>query len=260
MFTSKPKSAPVIDSEEFEVVRRAPRLTSSPSDHFESKEKVAPHPVVSLKKSIGTARAVSALSGSRSRSMGSASLPPQIDNTLVVRSRIRYVAGADSLVSVSAQDLAGALGGVCTVTNSVFKPWASSFRIRKIVAWPSQSTTLLNAAAISWNSGIAGANRDSERSADIPEGITITEKVDFKPPPKSLASDWFAASVGTTNIFTMTCNEGSILDLHVDFTLSNQFSAGTSTIATGVLGSIYYLPLDGASSHQYFPVHLPTTF
>jgi hypothetical protein len=116
------------------------------------------------------------------------------------------------------------------------------------------------AATISWNSGVSGLNRDSEKSKDVPEGVTSTGKVTFRPPKKSVASDWMAASIGTTNIFTMTCNTGTIVDVSAMFTLANQFTSGTQTIATGTLGSIYYLPLDGASSHEYFPLHLPTTF
>jgi len=187
-------------------------------------------------------------------------LPPQINSTITVSTRIRYTAGSDNVVSVSAQDLAGACGGICTVTNSVFRPWASSFRIKKLVAWPAASASVLNTVQLSWNSGIAGANRDVESSTDLPEGITNTTACVFVPPPKSLASDWFTATTGSTNIFTLVCTSGSVLDLYLDYTLANQFVSGTSTIATGTLGSIYYLPLDGASSHQYFPLHLPTTF
>jgi len=189
------------------------------------------------------------------------SLPPQINNTLIVHSRIRYVAGSSSTVSVSAQDLVGAFGGVCTVANSVFKPWASSMRIKKIIAWPSGGSAAGETdASMWWNSGISGANRDEEKSSDIPQGITNTRAVVFKPPAKSLACDWFAGSVGTTNIFSLQCSTGTILDIHCDYTLANQFTSGTSAIATGTLGGIYYLPLDGPSSHTYFPVHLPTTF
>jgi hypothetical protein len=202
-----------------------------------------------------------AIGGMKGEAVGHAvSLPPQINNTLTVNSRIRYLAGADNIVSVSAIDLIGAFGGVCTVTNSVFKPWASSCRIKKLIAWPSCSTTSQNSCSLWWNSGIAGANRDLEKSSDVPTGVTNTRAVSFVPPAKSLAEDWIAASVGTTNIFSLLMNIGSVVDVHCEFTLSNQFTSGTVSLTTGVLGSIYYLPLDGPSSHTYFPIHLPTTF
>lgn len=200
--------------------------------------------------------------GNKKSAMGGLiDLPPQIENTLKVRSRIRYVAGSNNIVSVSVADLIGSFGGTCTVTNSVFKPWASSARIRRMVLWPSASaSTELNTATVSWNSGVSGLNRDSERTKDVPEGVLLTGRVVFKPPRKSVASDWMAASIGTTNIFTLTCSVGTLMDFEAEFTLANQFTSGTQTIATGTLGSLYYLPIDGASSHQYFPVHLPTTF
>jgi len=187
-------------------------------------------------------------------------LPPQIESTLLVPFRIRFVAGSNATISVSVIDLIGALGGVCTVTNSVFKPWASSVRLKKISAWTAPSNSIDTGASISWNSGVSGLNKDSEKSKDVPLGVTTTGRVDFVPPKKALVSEWMASSVGSTNIFTMIMTEGSLVDVMGQFTLSNQFSSATIAITTGTLGTIYYLPLDGASSHVYFPNHLPTTF
>jgi hypothetical protein len=76
-----------------------------------------------------------------------------------------------------------------------------------------------------------------------------------------LCGDWVAATAtGTLNLFSLSCSTDSIIDVEVEYTLSNQIQAASITIATGVLGSIYYLPLDGAASHVYNPLHLPTTF
>jgi hypothetical protein len=239
-------------NERFTLVRKGQRTT-----HADVKTK-------NSTSNVGERKSM-ALTGTRKGKMGGTSgssiqLPPQIENTLKIKSRIRYVSGSDSIVSVSVADLIGSFGGTCTVTNSIFKPWASSCRIIKVEAWPSASTTTEQSANLSWNSGVSGLNRDSEKSKDVPGGVTTSGKVTFRPPKKSVASDWMAASIGSTNVMTLTCNTVTLLDVTAEFTLANQFTSGTQTIATGTLGSIYYLPLDGASSHIYFPVHLPTTF
>jgi len=132
------------------------------------------------KKVMAKGRALGGMSRGKSKgAVGKLSLPPQIENTLIVRSRIRYIAGSGSIVSVSVQDLVGALGGVCTVTNSVFKPWSGSVRLRKVIAWPSANIGAETTAALSWNSGVSGLNKDSEKTADTPEGVSNTGCVVF---------------------------------------------------------------------------------
>jgi urea transporter len=53
--------------------------------------------------------------------------------------------------------------------------------------------------------------------------------------------------------------EGAVIDLAVDFTLSGQFEAFTQVVATAVVGTVYYLALDGPSSNTLVPVGVPTT-
>jgi hypothetical protein len=193
---------------------------------------------------------------------GVSSLPPTLDNTIKCMHVFRYfVATASVPVSVSVNDMLGALGGVCTVTNSAFKPWASSFRLKAVVAFPSGSSSSTdNFAQLSWNSGLLPQQRDQLKTQDIPQGISVTKPVVFKPPKLTLAGDWVACTASVTaNLFTIFADAGSIIDLHVDFTLSNTFIPGTISIGTGVLNSVYYLPLDGPGSNTIVQAHLPTT-
>jgi hypothetical protein len=216
-------------------------------------------------KRVETQQSISALTGMTGikgvPKVAKATLPPAMDSTINYASCIRYEAQSNNIVSVSVSDMIGALGGICTVTNSVFKPWTSSIRIRKVVCWPpAGAATAPSFAQVLWNSGVSGVNKDSELCFDVPAGITQTGSVTFTPPKRTLAADWMAASIGTTNIFTFSCSEGTIVDFHFEATLQNNFSPGTLSITTGTQSSAYYLPLDGASSHQYLPLHLPTTF
>jgi hypothetical protein len=191
------------------------------------------------------------------------SLPPQLNNTVALTHRYRYfVATTAAPVSVSVQDMLGALGGICSVGNSLLKPWSSSFKIHSVTAYPSTAAAAPNEnfCALWWNAGPSFQQKDVEESKDIPQGVTMTAPVRFIPPPKTLAGDWLACTAtGTTNIFSMFVSAGSIIDLHVSYTLSNQFIPATMSIATGVLGTIYYLALDGPTSNTVVPAHLPTT-
>jgi len=193
------------------------------------------------------------------RGMGvSSSLPPQINNTLQVNAVIRYTT-FDSLnpVSASIADIYGALGGVA-LTSTLFRPWASSFRIKKICAWPAQSASATDYVSIFWNS-LTGFTKDEEKTKDLPEGITASGAVTLVPPKNSLAGDWMNGSItGTTNVFTIQASNGSILDLHISFTLSNQFQPANIVLTAGTGGTIYYLALDGAASNTIVPTHLPT--
>jgi len=195
---------------------------------------------------------------------GPLSLPPMINNTITIHhTKLRYfmASGGGSTVSVSIADMLGALGGICTVTNSVFKPWAGSFRIKRIRMWNGINSSGADESqcVLSWNSGTAGMQRDELKSEDVPQGATTTGMCEFKPPAKSLAGDWVCSTATASNLFSFSGSQGTIIDLEVAFTLSLAFVAATITITTGTLGGIYYLALDGAASNLVVPCHLPTT-
>jgi len=191
----------------------------------------------------------------------SASLPPVMNISQIVRGRYRFTSLSNTLVSVSIADVLGALGGFCTVANSTFKPWASSFRIKEIRMYPGVNPSVgVSYNSVAWNSGISGVAQDQERVDDLPSGITVTHALSFKPPVRSLTADWISCiATTTTNLFAIQSQNGTLVELYVDYTLSNQFQAGAITISSGTLGSIYYLPLDGAASAEYPSTHLPST-
>jgi hypothetical protein len=66
-------------------------------------------------------------------------------------------------------------------------------------------------------------------------------------------------STAAVNLFALSCPIGSIVDLSVSFTLSNIQGALQETVASGSLGNVYYLALDGPSANTYIPLGLPTT-
>jgi hypothetical protein len=270
MFPTAKCRSNIVDSE-YVLVRQLVPTGASPATPrviTESEEKVKTGPPQALQGEPGFAKLKSlsgslAVMGSPQRAKGGSSLPPQLNNTMTVHNKIRYFVGTTSSpVSCSVQDMLGALGGTCTVANSLFKPWSSSFKIESLTCYPSTASTAPNEnfCALWWNAGPSFQQRDVEESKDVPQGVTATGAVVFRPPKSTLAGDWLACTAaGTTNLFTMFVSAGSIIDLHVSHTLSNQFIPATMSIGVGVLGTIYYLALDGPLSNTIVPAHLPTT-
>jgi hypothetical protein len=182
------------------------------------------------------------------------SLPPEIQVTPMVRNHtFRFYANSSGTYSITATEVIGALGTVCTVTNATVRPFASSFKIKKVSLW-SDATSSEQNASITWALATGSQQVDAEKNRAIPAGVSVTGVVSEVPPKGTLCALWQVAS--SNSIFLISANTGSVIDLTVDYTLSNQIVSNTMSVATGVLGSIYYLYLDGL---HLVPVGLPST-
>jgi len=175
-----------------------------------------------------------------------------------VKTVIRFYASASGTNTVSVPSILGALGGVCVSSNSTLQPWASSFRIRQVDLYPAANASGEDAANVQWDTGLSGFVRDELKDITMPIGITIASKVSSNPSPKTLASDWISCTE-TGNVFSLNVASGTIIDIHIDYTLSATFKAPTIAISTGTSGNIYYLALDGPSTNVFVPVALTTT-
>jgi hypothetical protein len=189
------------------------------------------------------------------------SLPPQIDITPNCRHTFRFVCGNVASVTCTNQDILGAIGGICTVANSTVRLWASSFRMHSVKMWPSANTTTTPTYAdVFWGAGAYGS-KDAEFLKAVPGGCTVTGLVTFKPPKGTFAANWISNTIsGNYVIMGVQCSIGTIVDVDLSFTLVNQVAPANSSISTGTLGAIYYLCLDGSSTHQYTAYGLPGTF
>jgi len=197
--------------------------------------------------------------GKRSgRGAGKIDLPPVIEVTPYLRHTFRFVSNAGGNSTVTPSMIIGALGTICTVTNSTVRPFCSSFKINKISVWESASASAALAFNIAWSAATGIQMRDEEKNRELPEGVTVTGVLVSRPPSGTLAALWQTAN--SNNLLTMGYNVGTVLDLDVSFTLSNQYLSGTQSVATGVLAAVYYLYLDGSTSHAWTPAGLPSTF
>lgn len=206
-----------------------------------------------------TAASSGLLAGKAVRKGGS-SLPPVRDMSVTVRSHtFRYVStnGANA-TNITPTNIIGTCGGICTVANSKLTPWASSFLLKCIRCWPGPSATGYEDVVIRWAAYNSIGTRDQKLERALPLGVTVTGCLEFRPPKGSAATWWQVAN--SSVLLVISCAPGSILELDVDFTLSNSFITSDATIATGTLASVYYLPLDGATAHTITHLGLPSTF
>ncbi len=185
-------------------------------------------------------------------------LPPQLQTTSRVRKRLRFLAtSALTDQSITGQTMAGACGGIAATTTEVV-PWASTIRLRRVTIWPAVGSTA-GIADVTWATDGTLFVKDEFRLTSIPQGVSIDKAVTSVPPKGTLGQFWQTAS-NTSTIFTISAPSGSIVDIVVDFTLSNEIAPTSITVVTAVLGQVYYLYLDGPGSHLLKPEGLPTTF
>jgi hypothetical protein len=194
----------------------------------------------------------------RHQKMGSVQLPPSIQTTPCVSHVFRFSAGMSANNAVTVPTLLGSLGGICTVTNSKLVQFASSAMIRSVTIWPSPTGAGVDDCAIYWSTAAGSRVPDGAKSKILPEGITITTAIRSRPPRGSLAGTWFT-NQDSFGLFHVVCGSGSIVDVAVNYRISNVLLPISTTIVSGVLGVPYYLALDGPSINNLTPVELPHT-
>lgn len=231
--------------DEWTVIPQRKMITES---KLESKSVIPP--------SLAKRRVTSSLGrkkGRHKKGKAQANLPPMRNLAVTVRHTFRFRSAGFVAVSCSVTDLLGACGGICYTANSLLRTWASSVRVHKMTIWPDAAGEV----TINWATPVTGIEKDVMMNEDLPTGVTLTGAVVSKPPAKSLCGSWLQSS--TANIFIVNSTAGCIMDVDLEFTLSATLLGTAITIATGTLGTIYYLALDGPSQNNLVPVGLVTT-
>jgi hypothetical protein len=202
----------------------------------------------------------SGLSSNMKRLENSA-VPPAIESGFTgFRSLYFKAASAATSQGVSAGQIAGALGGFCTVANTTHAAWTTSIRLKRLTIWPAASTSGETDADVVWSSARTTIIKDSSRSRPVPGGTTVSGGLEFTPPKDSNLSMWLMTSGSLTNyLFYVTCPAYSVIRLDVAFTLPNGQTATTQSISAGTVGQVYYLALDGPSTNKFVPVGNSTT-
>jgi len=175
-----------------------------------------------------------------------------------VRKKLRFLASsALSNTTITGQTIAGACGGICTTVNGFLTPWCSTIRLRRVTIWPTVGSAA-GVADITWATDGTLFVKDEFKVTTLPQAVTIHKSVTSVPPSGTLVKFWQAAT-DTNTIFTITAPGGSVIDVLIEFTLANELTGTTLGIVSGVLGTVYYLALDGPGGNKARPVGLVTT-
>jgi hypothetical protein len=184
-------------------------------------------------------------------------LPPQLNGTPICDHVFRFINSARGQKNISYNNLAGVCGAVGTIVNSKVQPIASSLKVKKITVWPGGDSTQ-QTAEILWNSPITTVEKDNTTVTSMPLNITVSAPFVSRPPKGTFARDWVNVNTnGSAFPFGINCPIGSVIDVHLVFTLANSYSVpSNTTVAAAALGGFYYLALDNAT---YIPQGVTTT-
>jgi len=199
--------------------------------------------------------------GGKSKNGRLPSLPPALNTVPTVSHVFRFTNSATVTSTISIGNIIGILGVQGTVVNTTAASIASTFRVKKICVWPGLPFTAgseTNAEVI-W-AGSAGTVKDLSIDRSIPGGVTVDRPFETSPPQGSLASFWQDGSTASSTLFSITAFQGSVVDVHVTYTIRNNQAGQSFTVATAALGALYYLYLDGSVQHKWTPVGVPATF
>jgi hypothetical protein len=179
--------------------------------------------------------------------------PPPLVTRVQITRTFRFRSTGDAQQAITQTDLLGVCGGVCTVANTTVTIFATAVKLHRVSIWtPPASQGAAATCGVEWSTPSFNAGPETN---DTTLSVATPAHVSLVPPVNSAASFWLAP--GTDAIMVLTAPTGSVIDVHATWVLSE--TAGVSyTVAAGTLGSVYYLPLDGAGD-VYLPVGLVTT-
>jgi len=182
--------------------------------------------------------------------------PSQLRTNVVVKHRFRFTSTSATARTITDTNLLGIGGAVCSVANTTLNMINSTTKLHSVEVWaPPASQGAASTCSVEW----VGQNfAPNIEVSDTSNSVAEPAHVRAKPPPGSQASLWLPP-VGN-QIMIVIAPIGSIIDLVCSHTMQDDGIAGTAaTVATGSLGAMYFMYLDGAT-HTYVPTSLTSTF
>jgi len=228
---------------EMKVCCTTPSPVASIDDFTIVDEKSTPPKILS-----GTS--FSTIGATRSSVKTNNGLPPAICTTVIVSHKYRFINSSNAANrSVTVSTLLTSLGGIATSAIS-FSSFASAVRLRSVTVFPSSGGDV----DLAWTA-LGQHETDEVKDHTIPGGITVTSPALFRPPKDALVSKWQNSSTPSAQLFTISSSMGSIVDVHVEYRLSNAFGNVTATVVGASAGTVSYTPLDTGGT--YLPIGVP---
>jgi hypothetical protein len=188
----------------------------------------------------------------RSKAKTAPNLPPPMNATHTLRGRSRFAAqtaGTNTYI-VTGNSMAGALGSTVYVANTTGRAHIGTARLIRVTVWPSQdNSAVANVADVRWSALASYIVKDEDIISNLPLGITSTRSLSFTPPPNSLSGDWIQlGALSATQLFTVECSEGSIIDVEWEGTIANNSTGATISYSgvTAAIGTQGFSPLNGS--------------
>lgn len=185
--------------------------------------------------------------------------PPRLLTTFRGTNTVRFGCTTGGAYSITVANLLGSLGVIGKVSNSSVVAVMSSVKLDHIKVWSSASSSTLSTAAVDWSAGQSSQVPDENVDDTIPQGTSVPSGLLFKPPRSSLASFWITSADSSAVLFKITVQAGSIVDVQCSYRMCDTISPLSITVATAVVGAMYYLALDGPTSNKLASTSMPST-
>jgi hypothetical protein len=182
--------------------------------------------------------------------------PIQIRSNVELSHRYRFTSNNGGTTGITPTSMLCAAGTMGTVANTTVTSVFGAVKLNRIEIW---SPPASQGSTVTCSVDFVGLGNSPNREySDTSISVTTPAHITCSPPPQSLASFWQFPS--TTSLCNVTAPIGSIIDVVVSLIMNDQdITPATTSVATAVLGSMYFLSLDPNTTKHYPPVSLSTT-
>ncbi len=162
--------------------------------------------------------------------------PAQVEASLRVTRKQRFQASAAITgANVTVEMLTGLYQMATTATTG--QALFSAARLLAVEIWAPPGTTTPVTVSLEWEGGTFSSHK---RVTDTSIGATFPAHIRAIPPPDWLFKDWVGETGTTTQLFTLSCPSGSVVDITAEFMLRNgEAPPVADTIAGATAGEVY---------------------
>lgn len=169
--------------------------------------------------------------------------PPMRSNANIqVKHKYRFEnTGSSRSLDLTIDNFLNSLGLMAATVTSGF-PLAMSFKIGRISVWspPSSQGSTSHASVEFWS---IYAPLPVRQASDANMSTAFPAYAYMSPPQGTKAYQWLTS--GSDHVATIHVDAGGVVDVDVQFNISDAAGLGLITLTGATVGVVYYAPLDG---------------